>query len=603
MFNLNRALLARTLTVRQRALCIAALGVILIAGAFLRIHNVERRTLDHPEVYAPGIDLPWNLSNPNPRFTLWQTLAGTIAGEPHPPGYYIVMLGWTKWFGSSILSLRLPSVLFGIASILLIYILATHTEDTLTGLLSAAMLAANGLHVYWSQTARMYSMACFLGLLSTVILVFIIKNAGPKWIYRVLYFIVTIAGLAAHVYVWAVFATQAMWVLARSLRKHSSLPSLLRLQIWTCMAASPLVAIAAFQTGAATRPSTLAPLEGLVRFLRFGALFENEAFAISAASLNIVASILALLAALVLFASALLSKKEDQPAGRQEVEEDFKGLGPRGFPVSLAFGVLMALNIYAFAYVANTLRPTRSTKLLMATSLLPIALPFIEFLLGRYWKRLRELWLISGNKAMLPVSFRSLNLFLAVLPVSIVAGVSLFNPIFIERGTLVFAPYLLIVLGSGLASLIHRDRRWLSIVLILAMIHSLSVFHYNSKASNPDYKLLAERWVERIKDSDLIFVHGRGHRVDWLVAPIFYYLNAKKYRFVGSEFAREIYTHPGSRVWVLSFHSVPTEKEVTDALAGYWVQDRVDALNISAKLYVAIAPPPGTSVAEKTAIY
>ncbi len=82
VFNLNPAYFVRSLTDRRKSLCVAALGLIIILGAFLRVHNVERRTLDHSEVYSPGIDLPWHLSNPNPRFTLWQTLAGTIAGEP-----------------------------------------------------------------------------------------------------------------------------------------------------------------------------------------------------------------------------------------------------------------------------------------------------------------------------------------------------------------------------------------------------------------------------------------------------------------------------------------------------------------------------------------
>ncbi len=78
------------------------------------------------------------------------------------------------------------------------------------------MLAANGLHLYWSQTARMYSMACFLGLLSTVLLVLIIKGAARQRTYRVLYFLFTVAGLATHVYFWAVFATQAVWVFAEN---------------------------------------------------------------------------------------------------------------------------------------------------------------------------------------------------------------------------------------------------------------------------------------------------------------------------------------------------------------------------------------------------
>ena len=79
---------------------------------------------------------------------------GPVPGEPHPPGYSPVMLAWTKWFGSSIFSLRLPSLLFGVASILLIYVLATLTDDTLTGLLAAAMLAANSAAAFTGLKRR-----------------------------------------------------------------------------------------------------------------------------------------------------------------------------------------------------------------------------------------------------------------------------------------------------------------------------------------------------------------------------------------------------------------------------------------------------------------
>jgi hypothetical protein len=123
-------------------------------------------------------------------------------------------------------------------------------------------------------------------------------------------------------------------------------------------------------------------------------------------------------------------------------------------------------------------------------------------------------------------------------------------------------------------------------VLILVFIHAFSVLQFNSKPSNPDYKSLAKQWVPRIQDSDLIFVHGRGLRDDWRVAPIFYYLNGARFHFVGKDFVNEINRHPRSRVWVLSFPAVPTEKSITNALTAYRAQERVDALNISAELYV-----------------
>jgi hypothetical protein len=156
--------------------------------------------------------------------------------------------------------------------------------------------------------------------------------------------------------------------------------------------------------------------------------------------------------------------------------------------------------------------------------------------------------------------------------------------------TLIFAPYLLIVLASGLAHLLRRDRRWVAVALILAVIHGFSLLYYQSKASGPDYKALAEQWGPQIEDSDLIFVHGRGHPYDWRVAPIFYYLNARRYHYVGRDFARAIQNHPHARVWVLAFPPIPTETEAVDALAGYQAQQRVEARGIFAQLYVARVP-------------
>jgi hypothetical protein len=69
------------------------------------------------------------------------------------------------------------------------------------------------------------------------------------------------------------------------------------------------------------------------------------------------------------------------------------------------------------------------------------------------------------------------------------------------------------------------------------------------------------------------------------VAPIFYYLKADRYHFVGSEFSKEIHTYPDSRVWVLSFPGVSMAQEMIDALMEHRVKERVDALGIWADLY------------------
>ena len=380
---------------------------------------MDYRTLDHPEVFSPGIDLPWDLSNPHPRFSLWQTLAGTIVGEIHPPGYYMVMLPWTKWFGSSIVSLRLPSVLFGVASILLIYVLARYTEDTLTALLAAAMLALNGLHLYWSQTARMYSMACFLGLLSTVLLVLIVKQATRRRSYEIFYVIFTVAGLATHVYIWPLFVSQALWVFATNLRARS-LSGLLRLQIFTFIVATPLVAIAVYQRDCCA-PTTLIPLDGVVQFLQFGSLFKTDPLDISTGFLNTVIQILALLVSVFLFVSGVLFKRKNWPTEHRVTEGDVKGCGAPALIITAAVGVLAALSVLAFAYVASRLVPGRGTSLVIATSLLPLALLFVDVFLCNYWERLEGLRTALAKTSLRPGSLRSLNFFLAILPVSFVA--------------------------------------------------------------------------------------------------------------------------------------------------------------------------------------
>jgi hypothetical protein len=433
----------------------------------------------------------------------------------------------------------------------------------------------------------MYSMACFLGLLSTLLLVLIVKQTARRRTYEILYVVFTVAGLATHVYVWPLFATQALWVFAANLRARS-LPGLLRLQILTFVVATPLVAIAVYQS-TIPAPTTLIPLGGVVRFLEFGSLFETDPLAISMPSVDVVASILALLSTALLISSTVLKQKAGEPTDLQSTGGIQECQSPR-LAVTAVIAIFMALSILLFAYVAKTLLPGKSIRPVIAASLLPFTLFFIDVFLCNYWERFKGLRTTLAKKGPWLGSLRSLNFFLAVLPVSIVAATSFFKSIFVERGALVFVPFLVIVLASGLANLMRRDSRWVAIALILLIIHGFSVLRFQSKPSNPDYKALAEHWASQIEDSDLIFVHGRGHKHDWLVAPIFYYLNARRYHFVGRDFAAEIQNHPLSRVWVLSFPRVPTEKEAVDALASYELRKRVDALNIFAQLYVSKMP-------------
>jgi uncharacterized membrane protein len=83
----------------------------------------------------------------------------------HPPLYYYLLFAWSKIFGLSEISLRLPSVLLGVGSVYLLYKSAFSLVGRTSAILAAIFLAISPLHIYYSQEARMYSLATFAVLL------------------------------------------------------------------------------------------------------------------------------------------------------------------------------------------------------------------------------------------------------------------------------------------------------------------------------------------------------------------------------------------------------------------------------------------------------
>lgn len=117
-----------------------------------------------------------------------------IKGDFHPPLYHVLMHFWVRLFGSSEISLRLPSILFGVGTVFAVYLIAKVISDQWSGIrdqelsvdrngksvccslianhwspfpLAAALFMATApFHIYYSQEARMYSLTTFLTALS-----------------------------------------------------------------------------------------------------------------------------------------------------------------------------------------------------------------------------------------------------------------------------------------------------------------------------------------------------------------------------------------------------------------------------------------------------
>src|SRR5450830_924226 len=85
-----------------------------------------------------------------------------LPGDFHPPLYYLIMKYWTVVFGYTEISLRIPSIIFGLGTIYFTYLIGKKLFNKKTGLLASILMSTSGLAIYYSQEARMYMMAAFL---------------------------------------------------------------------------------------------------------------------------------------------------------------------------------------------------------------------------------------------------------------------------------------------------------------------------------------------------------------------------------------------------------------------------------------------------------
>lgn len=108
--------------------------------------------------------------------SFWWFITKYPIGDFHPPGYFVILWLWGHIFGFSEFMIRLPSVIFGVGTVYFTYLLGRELFNKKIGLLAALFLAIAPLHIYYSQEARMYSLAAFVVTLSSYFLIKFIEN-------------------------------------------------------------------------------------------------------------------------------------------------------------------------------------------------------------------------------------------------------------------------------------------------------------------------------------------------------------------------------------------------------------------------------------------
>jgi len=126
--------------------------------------------------------------------------------------FHLVLHVFLK-FGNNEFMARLPSAIFGILAIPLIYLLGKQLYNKNVGLLSAFMLTFWPFHVWYSQEARMYSLFLLATTASMLMFSRLLAKGGSKtWI---LYLIATVVGLYTHFYFVFVIGIQLLYAIYR----------------------------------------------------------------------------------------------------------------------------------------------------------------------------------------------------------------------------------------------------------------------------------------------------------------------------------------------------------------------------------------------------
>lgn len=133
-----------------------ALVAILFLAAALRVQHLGTESLWFDEAATARV-----VTAPLDDFFLrFRTTENT------PPLHYVILWIWVRIFGSSEASLRMPSVIAGVASVYLLYDLMRLLGAKWNAVIAALLLAVSRYQIYYSQEARAYELMVCLSLWS-----------------------------------------------------------------------------------------------------------------------------------------------------------------------------------------------------------------------------------------------------------------------------------------------------------------------------------------------------------------------------------------------------------------------------------------------------
>lgn len=184
---------------------LAAVVIIIIVGvaAVLRLHHLQSKQFWGDEVHTYLVaNLSGSLADLWNR--CWQT--GLVAD---PPLYYLLShYSVPQPFWHTEAALRMLSVLFGVGSVFLIYVIVRRLRGEFAACIAAALLALSAFAIQYSQEHRPYSMLLFTSLL----LYDALLRASSRINWRLWLYVVFAAALLIYTHFFGGFALASAYV-------------------------------------------------------------------------------------------------------------------------------------------------------------------------------------------------------------------------------------------------------------------------------------------------------------------------------------------------------------------------------------------------------
>jgi mannosyltransferase len=103
-----------------------------------------------------------------------------LESDANPPLYYLILHLWMKIFGDSEFSVRFPSLIFGSATIFIVFKLLSSFDGEIA-LLSSLLTSISTFLVFYSQEARAYSLFLMISALSYLFFLEALKKGETKF--------------------------------------------------------------------------------------------------------------------------------------------------------------------------------------------------------------------------------------------------------------------------------------------------------------------------------------------------------------------------------------------------------------------------------------